>query len=101
MANLLKHSVIDELRIIEMIVAMQDLSEKYIEEENRKTEVEEITENLFLLITSTPGSLKTTEVWQTKIEPDIRRFAAYKSKDKISLSNRVIFKYMDIVEKHL
>jgi len=101
MANLLKHSVIDELRIIEMIVAMQDLSEKYIEEENRKSEVEEITENLFLLITSTPGSLKTTEVWQTKIEPDIRRFAAYKSKDKISLSNRVIFKYMDIVEKHL
>ena len=101
MGNLLKHSVIDELRIIEMIVVMQDLSEKYIEEENRKTEVEEITENLFLLITSSPSSLKTADLWKTKIEPDIRRFAAYKSKDKTSLSNRVVFKYMDIVEKHL
>jgi hypothetical protein len=101
MANLLKHQVITETVVVDMIVAMQELSEKYIEEENRKTEVEEITENLFLLITSSPSSLKTTDLWKTKIEPDIRRFAAYKSKDKTSLSNRVVFKYMDIVEKHL
>jgi hypothetical protein len=101
MGNLLKHQVITETVVINMIMAMQDLSEKYIDEENRKTEVEEITENLFLLITSSPSSLKTEDLWKTKIEPDIRRFAAYKAKDKTSLSNRVVFKYMDIVEKHL
>jgi hypothetical protein len=84
-----------------MIMAMQELSEKYIEEENRKSEVEEITENLFLLIASSPASLKTTDLWKTKIEPNIRKFSAYKAKDKTSLSNRVVFKYMDIVEKHL
>jgi hypothetical protein len=97
----LKHQVITETVVMDMIIAMQELSEKYIEEENRKTEVEEITENLFLLITSTPASLKTEDLWQTKIEPDIRKFAAYKSKNKPSLSNRVVFKYMDIVEKLL
>jgi hypothetical protein len=101
MANLLKTQVISEPVVIDMIMSMQELSEKYIEEENRKPEVEEITENLFLLITSTPTSLKTADLWKTKIEPDIRKFAAYKSKDKTSLSNRVVFKYMDIVEKHL
>jgi hypothetical protein len=101
MANLLKHEVIAETVVVDMIVAMQELSEKYIEEENRKPEVEEITENLFLLISSSPSSLKNADVWQAKIEPDLRKFAAYKSKDKISLSNRVVFKYMDIVEKHL
>jgi hypothetical protein len=100
-ANLLKTQVITETVVIDMIMAMQELSEKYIEEENRKPEVEEITENLFLLITSTPASLKTTDLWQTKIEPNIRKFATYKSNDKTSLSNRVVFKYMDIVEKHL
>lgn len=101
MANLLKNNVITETVIMDMIIEMQELSEKYIEEENRKPEVEEITENLFLLITSSPSSLKTEDLWKTKIEPDIRRFAAYKAKDKTSLSNRVVFKYMDIVEKHL
>jgi len=101
MANLLKHEVITETVVMDMIIAMQELSEKYIEEENRKTEVEEITENLFLLITSSPSSLKTANLWTAKIEPDIRKFASYKSKDKASLSNRVVFKYMDIVEKHL
>jgi hypothetical protein len=101
MANLLKNEVISEIIVIDMIMAMQELSEKYIEEENRKSEVEEITENLFLLITSSPSSLKTAELWKTKIEPNIRKFSAYKSKDKASLSNRVVFKYMDIVEKHL
>jgi len=101
MANLLKNQVITEIVVMDMIMAMQELSEKYIEEENRKTEVEEITENLFLLITSSPSSLKTADLWKTKIEPDIQKFAAYKSKDKASLSNRVVFKYMDIVEKHL
>jgi hypothetical protein len=101
MGNLLKNQVITETVIMDMIMAMQDLSEKYIDEENRKTEVEEITENLFLLITSSPVSLKTEDLWKAKIEPDIRRFAAYKAKDKASLSNRVVFKYMDIVEKHL
>ena len=101
MANLLKTQVITENVIIDMIMTMQELSEKYIEEENRKQEVEEITENLFLLITSSPASLKTADLWKTKIEPNIRKFAAYKAKDKVSLSNRVVFKYMDIVEKHL
>jgi len=101
MANLLKNQVISEMIVIDMIMAMQELSEKYIEEENRKSEVEEITENLFLLITSSPSSLKTAELWKTKIEPNIRKFSAYKAKDKTSLSNRVVFKYMDIVEKHL
>ena len=101
MANLLKHQVITDAVVIDMISAMQELSEKYIEEENRKPEVEEITENLFLLITSSPASLKTVDLWKTQIEPDIRKFAAYKAKDKPSLSNRVVFKYMDIVEKHL
>lgn len=101
MANLLKHHVISETVVMNMIIEMQELSDKYIEEENRKSEVEEITENLFLLITSGPASLKTAEVWKTKVEPDIRKLAAYKAKDKASLSNRVVFKYMDIVEKHL
>uniref|UniRef100_A0A6C0D4Q2 MIF4G domain-containing protein n=1 Tax=viral metagenome TaxID=1070528 RepID=A0A6C0D4Q2_9ZZZZ len=101
MANLLKNQVITQPVVMDMIIEMQELSEKYIEEENRKPEVEEITENLFLLITSSPVSIKTEDLWKMKIEPDIRRFAAYKAKDKTSLSNRVVFKYMDIVEKHL
>lgn len=101
MSNLLKHQVINESDVIAIIVEMHVLSEKYIEEENKKNEVEEITENVFLLISSIPVCVKTTEEWKLKVEPAVYNFAKYKSKDKLSLSNRVVFKYMDIVEKHM
>lgn len=101
MSNLLKHKVIDESAVIGIIIEMQTLSEKYIEEDNKKHEVEEITENLFLLISAIPVYVKTSEEWKIKIEPIVYNFAKYKSKDKLSLSNRVVFKYMDIVEKHM
>jgi hypothetical protein len=101
MANLLKHNVIGDNAVVSIILEMQALSDKYVDEENKKHEVEEITENLFLLISSIPVHVKLSEAWKINVEPVIFNFAKLKSKDKLSLSNRVVFKYMDIVEKHM
>jgi len=99
--NLLKNDVIVPEKVISIIISLQNDAMTYIEIEGKTGEVEEITENLFLLITMTIMVLKGHPLWISTIEPNIRTFASYKAKDKKSLSSRVVFKYMDIVEKHL
>lgn len=99
--NLFKNNVIPAEKVMSIIISLQNYATNYIEEDGRNGEVEEITENLFLLITMTAEVLKSNALWISTIEPNIRTFAKYKSKDKKSLSSRVVFKYMDIVEKHL
>jgi len=99
--NLFKNNVIVSEKVISIIIALQNYAAAYIEEDGRTAEVEEITENLFLLITMTAEVFKGDALWISTIEPNIRTFATYKSKDKKSLSSRVVFKYMDIVEKFL
>lgn len=99
--NLLKNDVILPDKVMSIIISLQNDAMAYIEIEGKTGEVEEITENLFLLITMTVSVLKGQPLWISTIEPNIRTFANHKTKDKKSLSSRVVFKYMDIVEKHL
>ena len=99
--NLLKNNVIPSEKVMSIIIALQNYATAYIEEEGKTGEVDEITENLFLFITMTSCSLKREPLWISTIEPNIRTFASHKAKDKKSLSNRAVFKYMDIVEKFL
>jgi hypothetical protein len=67
--------------------------------DNHLNEVEEITEiiNLFILEGYVFLSKEETEnnIWKTDLLK-IREFSQLKMKDKLSLSSRVIFKYMDI-----
>uniref|UniRef100_A0A6C0KHF5 MIF4G domain-containing protein n=1 Tax=viral metagenome TaxID=1070528 RepID=A0A6C0KHF5_9ZZZZ len=99
--NLLKNNVIPSEKVMSIIIALQNYATAYIEEEGKTGEVDEITENLFLFITMTSDALKREPLWISTIEPNIRTFASHKAKDKKSLSNRAVFKYMDIVEKFL
>ena len=99
--NLLKNSVLSIEKTMGIIDTFQEYAMRYVEEEGRTVHVEEITENIFLLITLAAPVLKTEALWKSTVEPKIRQFAGFKAKDKKSLSSRAVFKYMDIVEKHL
>ena len=99
--NLLKNSILSAEKTMSMIDTFQEYAMRYVEEEGRTTHVEEITENIFLLITLAAPVLKTEALWKSSVEVKIRQFAGFKAKDKKSLSSRAVFKYMDIVEKHL
>lgn len=99
--NLLKNEVVCKETVMSIIVKLQKFICEYIEMDGKTGEVEEITENLFLLITTTACALNTETVWKMEIDPYVRTVSGYKSKDKKSLSSRAIFKYMDIVDKFL
>ena len=96
--HLMKYKVIHPNVVLTIIDEFQKLSLKYIDEENKTNEVEEITENVFILVSLSKTSVEITEtdVWKTQIAPTNKQMAGLKTKEHPSLSSRVIFKYMDL-----
>jgi hypothetical protein len=98
LVHMLKKGIIETQYILDIIVDLQNLSLQYVEEEGRVNQVDELTENLFILITMGSPLLSENDKWTGEIIPLANAFAAMKSKEKKSLSSRTVFKYMDIVK---
>ena len=99
---LVKRKVIPVIRLLNIIVAFQDISKQYIEEENRVNEVDEITEILFLFLHEGKTIFQDCKgewIWKFVILPNIETMSKYKKGDKKSLSTRTIFKYMDMISE--
>jgi hypothetical protein len=94
--NLMKLDMISSQSVIDLIVSLQEILLKYIEEENKIHEVEEITENMYLLITEARCILKDDDIWKNVIEQNIINFTTLKVKEHPSLSSRCLFKHMDM-----
>ena len=94
--NLMKYNMITQDSVLDLIYDLQNTSFKYIECDNKTHEVEEITENLFILVTESKSQLNTSEFWLNNIQPNIEKFSKLKAKEHPSLSSRCVFKYMDM-----
>ena len=79
-----------------MTTSLFELVNGYIREPNKVNEVEEITENIYIFLTSNKMILdKLPEDIKTNVE----EIANMKLKEWPSITSRCIFKYVDIVEK--
>jgi hypothetical protein len=96
--NLMKKGVIEKSVVSEIILYLEDIVAKNVDIENMVYEIEEITENLFILVTESAVDFKGTGVWET-IMSNITLFSKYKAKEHLSISSRAIFKYMDILDR--
>jgi len=96
--NLMKKGVLEKSTISEIILYLEDIVVKNVDIENMVYEIEEITENLFILVTESAVDFKGTGVWET-IMSNISLFSKYKAKEHLSISSRAIFKYMDILDR--
>jgi hypothetical protein len=96
--HLMKKGILDQQQILDIIIDLQNLSLQYVEEDGHVNEVDELTENLFILMTMGSPFLSENAKWTSEIIPVANAFAAMKAKDKKSLSSRTVFKYMDIVK---
>ena len=99
--NLFINGILSSDVVVNIFTQFQTMAIEYIEDANKTNEVEEITENIFLMTSMGAGLLKMDPVWTSSIIPNIHRFAAFKMKEKPGLSSRAIFKYKDLVEKVL
>ena len=93
--NLMIRDMISQNDFLDLLKLMQNISLDYINQENREHEVEEITENIFILVTHSKQILGSQEAWNP-IKAHHSHFITLKTKDYPSLSNRCRFKYMDM-----
>ena len=95
--NLMKYELISEYDILRLVDILQDLLYKYIDHENMVNTLEEITDNLFIIIKHASDELKESAA-VTNITNRIEIIANYKANEHDSLSNKTIFKHMDMLD---
>jgi hypothetical protein len=78
-----------------IIDSLFDIVLSFIKEDDKTYQVEEITENIFILLTQQAKILSNLP---THIKEIIITLSAKSAKDHPSISSRSIFKYMDIVD---
>jgi hypothetical protein len=71
--------------------------DKWMREEGKTKEVEEIVENLFIMTSLAKNELKMASEWASVVE-QVRGLAKTKGNTWKSWSNRAAFKMMDLVE---
>jgi len=95
--NLSKNDIVEKNTVINKIIYLEELVLNYCDIENKTNELEEITENLFILITKSLSMLVNESNWEIVIN-NIKQLAQMKTKEHKSLSSRSLFKYMDILD---
>ena len=95
LVNLMKLDLVSHHTVIDIIQHFQDTVFQYIDESNHTNEVEEIIENLFILIIQ--SNLKMHENWG-QIVDNVKNISTMKLKEHQSLTNRAVFKCLDILD---
>jgi hypothetical protein len=96
--NLVKMDVIGVDVLICMIKEIFGILDEYMNRTDCVNEVEEITENIFLLLT-THLEIFPRDDLSIEINKIVRRISEMKPKELPSISSRAIFKYKDILDK--
>lgn len=97
LCNLLKNNILKIDDIIHIIFQLQNLLFTNIEKDGFVEHNSEISENLFILITNSYSILKNHNEWNSIIN-NVDIIKNIKAKEKPSLSNKIVFKHMDIVD---
>lgn len=96
--NLVKKGVLNIDLLINLVCQINSILCDYIEKPDKTNEVEEITENFYILVTET---IHIEHISWCQVLNSIKIISQYKSKEKPSLSTRAIFKCMDILDKRV
>jgi len=98
--NLMNNNIISKNKIVTIIRNLMDKIYTYINQDNKKNEVDELTENIAILYKKElfGEDVEYEMIDGMTISEIIEKFAHSKSKNYLSLSNKSIFKFMDLIE---
>jgi len=98
--NLMNNNIISKDKIIYIIRNLMSKIYLYINQDNKKNEVDELTENIAILYKKElfNGEFDCELIDNMSIPEIIEKLAHSKSKNYLSLSNKSIFKFMDLIE---
>lgn len=97
LVNLMKLNVIVPQEIINLISNLQEMISQNILKTNNTQIGEEITENLYILVCNSYSLIKKNNDWLNCYK-EIKDISQLKAKSKPSLSHKMIFKHMDILD---
>lgn len=97
-ANLYKKDALSCDSVCQTIEYYLQKTMEYIDQPGRANEVEEITENTHIIAILVNEKMQSNERWQKNVVNKLIELSQMKMKEHASLSNRALFKYMDIVE---
>ena len=96
--NLMMNGIIDEKRIVDITRNLVNQLYQFISEDNKKNEVDELTENIAILYKPSLYTIEYEQVDGMSICQVITKLSSCKVKDYKSLTNKTIFKFMDLVD---
>jgi len=99
--NLMINKIIEKEKIICLLKNLMEQVSRFIPVENKKNEVDELTENIVILYKKelfSEEDLEDTEIDGVAIPVFIETLANSKAKDYLSLTNKSIFKFMDMID---
>jgi hypothetical protein len=98
--NLMNKNIITRAKIIEITQTLAGLLYNYISEDDRKNEVNEIAENMFILYNKKfDADYNAVVIGTEPMNSFIKRLSKSKVNDYKSLSSKTIFKFMDLMEQ--
>lgn len=96
--NLMKERVLEKSKIIEIIKNIQTYMNNKLSEEGNKEIIDELSENIFILVTNSSEELEDEDEW-SEIIREISTYSKAKVKDYPSATTKSIFKHMDILDE--
>ncbi len=96
--NLMKEDIISKDNIITIIKNLFDYFDSLINQENKKEIVDELSEIIYVFITNSNTELEDEDDWDD-IVSRVEAVSKYKVKDVLSITNKAIFKFMDILDE--
>jgi len=97
MINIMRYNIIEKDYVLNIINYFQDMLFKALYEKEKKSVVDELTENIYILIVNSKNDLKDLKEWDNIIEK-VNTITKLSVKDCLSLTSRSKFKHMDILD---
>jgi hypothetical protein len=97
--HLMKNDILSITSVMTIVLQMYNVLIKYMNTPGKINEVEELAENWGIFITNGHNTkIKEEPEWNRIVLPAIKELSQMKPKENASLSNRVIFKWMNILD---
>ena len=96
--NLMKEEIISKDEIFTIVNNLFIYLDSQIAQENKKEVVDELSEIIYVFITNSNSELEDEDDWD-EIVSKVETISKYKVKDFPSITNKSIFKFMDILDE--
>lgn len=103
--NLMKNGIVEKSHILTILKQLQELLYSNIRQEGKTNEVDEISENLYIIVKNSHLDLKDAakdaecaEIFARRVD-QITEISKMKIKTKPSITNKTIFKHLDMLDE--